>query len=260
MTKRAIDRVAHAALVALTTMIVSACVTNESSGYRNDPEDDAADQNYQLGARYYQQGSYELARDRLERALAMDDRLVDAHAVLALTFVQLGNDRLATQSFNRAIRLAPNNPDVRNSYAVYLCQQSRFDEAIVQFERAIGIIENEETYLMMTNAAVCIAKKPDLQIAEQYLRDALTIRPSHGEALIQMAALQHRNDDNLRARAFMERFLSANPTSASVLYLAVQIETKNQDDRAATDYTNQLIREFPESPEARLLLQQGQGR
>ncbi len=259
MTNRAIDRAIQSALVLLTLMM-SACVSTESSGYRNDPEADAADQNYQLGARYYQQGSYELARDRLERALAIDDRMVDAHSVLALTFVQLGNDRLATESFNRAIRLAPNSPDVRNSYAVYLCQQERFEEAMVQFERAIGILENEETYLMMTNAAVCIAKTPDLQKAEEYLRDALTVKPSHGEALIQMAALQHRNDDNLRARAFMERFLAANPSSASVLYLAVQIETSNRDDRAATDYTNQLIREFPESPEARLLLQQAQGR
>lgn len=260
MTNRAIDRLVKSGLVLLTLMMLSACVSTAMSGYRNDPEADAADQNYQLGARYYQQGSYALARDRLERALAIDARMVDAHSVLALTLVQLGNARLATESFNRAIRLAPNNPDVRNSYAVYLCQQSRFDEAIDQFERAIGSVENEKTYLMMTNAAVCIAKKPDLEIAEQYLRDALTVKPSHGEALIQMAALQHRNDDNLRARAFMERFLAANPSSATVLYLAVQIDTQNHDERAATDYTNQLLREFPESPEARLLLQQGQGR
>ena len=187
---RAIDRLAKSALALLAMTILSACVSTDSNVYRNDPESDAANQNYQLvGARYY--------------------------------------------------------------------QQSRFDEAIVQFERAIGIVENESTYLMMTNAAVCIAKKPDLQVAEQYLRDALTVKPSHGEALIQMASLQHRNDDNLRARAFMERFLATNPSSATVLYLAVQIETQNQDDRAATDYENQLIREFPE---ARVLLQQGQSR
>ena len=41
-----------------------------------------------------------------------------------------------------------------------------------------------------------------------------------------------------------------------MLYLAVDIETTCNDDRAATDYTNQLLREFPESMEARLLLQQ----
>lgn len=225
---------------------------------RTTPREDAADQNYQLGARYFNIGNYELARDRLERAIEFDSRLVDAHNLLALTMVQLGNDRLAIESFNTAVRLAPNNPNVRNAYAVYLCQKEEYDEAIVQFERAIGIIENEETYLPMTNAGVCVSKKPDLELAEKYFRDALTVRPTHGEALIQMAALQHRNENSFRARAFLERYLSANPPSPSVLYLAVQIETNDGDDRAATDYTNQLIREFPESAEARLLLQQGE--
>ena len=242
----------------LCLAILSGCVSEGSSARRTTISEDAADQNYQLGARYYRNGNYELARDRLERAIEFDSRLVDAHNLLALTLVQLGQDRLATESFNRAIRLAPNNPDVRNAYAIFLCQKEEYDEAVVQFERAIGIIENEETYLMMTNAGVCASKKPDPVMAEKYFRDALRVRPTHPEALIQMAALQYNNGDNLRARAFLERHLSANPPSAAVLYLAVQIETKDGDHRAATDYTNQLIRDFPESAEARILLRQGE--
>lgn len=247
-----------AGVLLLCLAFLAGCVTDGPTIQRTTPSEDAADQNYQLGARYFNSGNYELARDRLERAIGFDSRMVDAHNLLALTLVQLGNDRLAIESFNRAVRLAPNNPNVRNAYAVYLCQKENYDEAIVQFERAIGIIENEETFLMMTNAGVCVSKKPDLELAEKYFRDALTVRPTHAEALIQMAALQHRKNDSFRARAFLERYLSANTTSPAVLYLAVQIETDDGDDRAATDYTNQLIREFPESAEARLLLQQGE--
>jgi Tfp pilus assembly protein PilF len=55
----------------------------------------------------------------------------------------------------------------------------------------------------------------------------------------------------------LQRYLAANPASAPVLYLAVQIETVLGDDRAATDYMNRLLRDFPESAEARLMLQQG---
>lgn len=241
----------------LSCALLAACVPTGPTT-RIVQSDDAADQNYQLGARYYRNGNYDLARDRLERAISIDRRMAHAHSLLALTLVELGQDRLAVESFNRAVRLAPNNPDVRNAYAIYLCQKNNFDEAIVQFERAIGIIENEETYVMMTNAGVCISKKPDLDMAEKYLRDALSVRPTYGEALIQMAALQHRLDDNFRARAFLDRYLAENTPSAAVLYLAVQIETADSEDRAATDYTNQLIREFPESAEARLLLSQGQ--
>ena len=72
-----------------------------------------------------------------------------------------------------------------------------------------------------------------------------------------MAALKQQTGDCLTARAFLQRFLAANPSSAPVLYLAVEIETSCNDDRAATDYTNQLLRDFPQSMESRLLLQQG---
>jgi len=239
----------------LAALLVSAgCVSMEATG---ESSDEAADTNYQLGAQYYRNGSFELARARLERAVELDARNANAHSLLALTLVQLGNHRLANESFVRAVRIAPNNKDVRNTYAVYLCQQNQYDDALEQFDRAIGIRENDNAWVEMTNAGVCVAKKPDFSAAETYFRSALELRPTYGEALIQMAALKHRTDDNLTARAFLQRFLGTNPPSAPVLYLAVQIEIAYGDDRAATDYMNQLLRDFPESSEARLMLQQG---
>ncbi len=242
--------------MAAVTMLCASCVTSETRTTRAEPTEDAAQTNYQLGAQYFRNGSYELARDRLERAIELDPRHANSHSMLALTLVQLGNKRLATESFNRAVRLEPNNFDVRNAYAVFLCQEKRFDEAMGQFERAIRVRENDDSYIMLTNAGVCMAQKPDLPQAERYLRQALDIRPTYGEALIQLAALKNRTGDNLSARAFLQRYLAANPPSPPVLYLAVQVETGLGDDRAATDYMNRLLREFPDSAEANLLLQQ----
>jgi len=242
----------------MAALLASAgCVSTETTSRRGESSAEAADTNYQLGAQYYRNGSFELARARLERAVELDTRNANAHSLLALTLVQLGNHRLANESFSRAVRLAPNNKDVRNTYAVYLCQQNQYDDALEQFDRAIGIRENDNAWVEMTNAGVCVAEKPDLSAAERYFRSALELRPTYGEALIQMAALKHRTDDNLTARAFLQRFLGTNPPSAPVLYLAVQIEIAYGDDRAATDYMNQLLRDFPESAEARLMLQQG---
>jgi len=243
----------------LLLVTLAACVsTTQRTNVRSmEPTGDAGDINYQLGTEYYRKGNFELAKDRLERAIDQDPRNADAHSALALTFARLGNDRLATDSFEQATRLAPNSINVRNAYAVYLCQKNRYDDAVVQFDRAINIRENDDSYIMMTNAGVCIAQKPDLALAEKYFRDALAVRPSYGEALIQLAALKHRTDDNLSARAFIQRYLATNPPSSGVLYLAVQIETSLNGERAATDYMNQLLRDFPESAEARLMLQQG---
>lgn len=240
--------------------MAAGCVstTQSTNARKMEPTGDAGDINYQLGTEYYRKGSFELARDRLERAIEQEPRNADAHSALAMTFVQLGNNRLATESFNRATRLAPDSINVRNAFAVYLCQQGQYEDAQEQFDRAIDIRENDSAYVMMTNAGVCIAKKPDMALAEKYFRDALAIRPSYGEALIQLAALKHRIDDNLGARAFLQRYLATNAASSGVLYLAVQVETQLGDDRASSDYMDQLLRDFPESAEARLMLQQGQ--
>lgn len=237
---------------------VAGCVSSESVSRAPEPSDDAADTNYQLGAQYFRNGTYELARDRLERAIELDSRKAAYYSLLALTYVELDNPRLANDAFDRAVRLEPNSKDVRNAYAIYLCQGQKFDEAKEQFDRAIGIRENDTSWVEMTNAGVCMVQKPDLELAEQYYRSALTRRPTYGEALIQMADLKQRTGDCLTARAFLQRYLAANPSSAPVLYLAVEIETACNDDRAATDYTNQLLRDFPQSAESRRILQQGE--
>ena len=246
----------RAKLLVVTAIIsiLSGCVSSTTQNRSYDVSDDAAEQNYQLGAQYFRNGSYDLARDRLQRAIEYDPKMARAHSMLALTYVQLGNTRLAIESFDQAIRYGPNNQDVRNTYAVFLCRQGDFDEARKQFDRAINIRENDNPEVMMSNAGVCMAKKPDLELAEQYFRQAIARRPSYGEALIQLAALKHRTNDNLTARAFMQRYLAVNEATAAVLYLAIQIENQLGMDREATDYMNQLLRDFPDSPEARQTL------
>ena len=245
---------ANILIVTAIAAVLSGCVSSTSEVSRQSGTDDAGEQNYQLGAQYFRNGNYDLARDRLERAIDFEPRMAKAYSMLALTHVQLGNKRLATETFDRAVRLEPRDPDVRNAYAVYLCGQRQFEEARDQFDQAIAVRDNENPEVMMTNAGVCMVNKPDLELAENYFRQAIELRPSYAEALIQLAALKHRTGDDLTARAFMQRYLAGTAATPAVLDLAIQIEKKLGDDRAATDYVNQLLRDFPESAEARRTL------
>jgi type IV pilus assembly protein PilF len=180
--------------------------------------------------------------------------MANAHYTIALTYEQLQNSRLAEEHYREAVRVGPNNYDARNAYAVFLCRQEKFDEAVKQIDRALKIKEYDTRYVMLTNAGACMTRKPDYEKADEYFRAALTERPTHGEALVQMAAMKFKTEDYLSARAFLQRYLSTNKSSPDVLFLGIQIEEALQDDRASTDYTNQLLREFPASPEARLAL------
>jgi type IV pilus assembly protein PilF len=238
--------------------MMTACVSTSSGpAERTENTAEAAKQYYSLGARYYRNGQYELARERLSHALSFDPKLAIAHSVLALTYQALDNPRLAEEHFELAVRYEPRNIDVRNTYAVFLCQQRDFDKARTQFERIIKIPENDDSEVMLTNAGVCMAQKPDRVEAEKYFRRALTEKPGYGEALLQMALLKRQAGDQLSARAFLQRYLGSNPSSAAILYLAVQIEKDIGNARASTDYTNQLLSDYPASAEARRLLETG---
>jgi type IV pilus assembly protein PilF len=239
-------------------LILASCISTTSGPPKPEPDNDAAAaQYYQLGARYYKAGNYDLARDRLERALEFDPKMAIAHSVLALTYQELDVPRLAKQHFEQAVRYEPRNIAVTNTYAVFLCQQREFDEARKQFERAIKIPENDDPELMMTNAGVCSVQEPNLVEAEKYFRRALEEKPNYAEALLQMALLKRQTGDSMLARAFLQRYLASNTPSAAILYLAVQIENDNGDKRASTSYSDQLLRDFPSSAEARSLMEAG---
>jgi len=244
---------------AVCFLLMTGCVSSTTGSItepvRND--EDAAELNYQLGARYYQQGSYELARDRLLGAIEIDPRMAVAHTTLALTYEALENIRLATESYEKAIRVAPRDFSVLNTYAVFLCRQKDFSEAQKRFDKAIEHPENDDAEVTMTNAGVCMVQKPDVAAAERYFRMAVDRKPNHSEALLQLCLMKYQGKDYLGARAFLQRYLSVTVTSAEILYLASRIEDMLGNDRGRVEYEDQLIREFPTSPEARRVLGAG---
>lgn len=248
-------------LAALASCLVLAgCVTTTTVSRGAQPDADSGDAAkllYQLGARYYRNGNYELARDRLVESIAREPKNAVAHYTLALTYEKLENLRLATESYEYAVRIAPRDYNVQNAYAVFLCNQNEFDEARKHFDRAINFSNNDTSYITMTNAGVCMTQKPDIAAAESYFRDALDRKSNYGEALIQLSLLKHSSGDNLNARAFLQRYLATNIPSASVLHLGASIERALGDETARTGYSNRILREFPNSPEARRILDSG---
>jgi len=240
------------------SILLTGCVTTTVTA--SDPEandENAAALNYQLGAQYLRNGNYERARDRLLLSIELDPRNAVAHYTLALVYENLDNLRLATESYEQAIRIAPRDYNVQNAYAVFLCKQQQFDDARQHFDRAIRVPENDTSQITMTNAGVCMKQKPDLEAAEAYFRAALTRKPDYGEALLQLSVLKFETEDYLAARAFLQRYLSANIPTATVLYLGVRIEEELGDERARTEYSNQILRDFPRSSEARKILESG---
>lgn len=246
----------HILAAAVFCLILTACVST-TTGRTTPPANtaDAAELNYELGARYLRNGRYKIARDRLMLSLELDPKRAIAWSTLALAYEHLGILRLAEQSHNHAVRAEPRNFNVRDAYATYLCRQNRFDDAGKHFERAIRATENDNAEITLTNAGVCMAQRPDYGKAEAFFRQALERRSNHPEALLQLSLLKHETGDDLIARAFLQRYLSVIDATPPVLFLGVKIEEELGDDRARASYVNQLLRDFPKSAEARRVLE-----
>lgn len=241
-------------LIGILACLLAGCVSSTTGSPKPVADtEDAATANFQLGVRYFQNGNYDLARNRLELSLKLDPKRAVVWSTLGATYEMLNNLRLAEEAHDNAIRLAPKDFDVQNAYAVFLCRQKRYDDAELQLDRSIRAATNDNPEVMMTNAGVCMMQKPDYAKAEEFFRQALERRPTHAEALLQMAVLKHATGDDLAARAFLQRYRSTKKDSAGVLYLCALIEDKLGDDRARAACETKLMSDFPKSAEAQKL-------
>jgi len=163
------------------------------------------------------------------------------------------------RNYQRAVTLAPEDPDALNSLAVFLCKnESERDEALKLFNRALSIPLSEafsNKAMLYTNAGVCM-KGFNLERSENYLREALAADPQFSDALLQVADVAYQRGNYLQSRAFLERHMAVAAPSPGALWLGVRIEKSMGDFKASDDFGNQLRKEFPESVETRLLLEQ----
>jgi Tfp pilus assembly protein PilF len=80
------------------------------------------------------------AKEAAQRAVELDDNLAEAHYALAVVKTYTDWDwEGAEDSYRRSIDLNPNFADVRAYYAIYLMIMGRFDEAMIQMERALEL-------------------------------------------------------------------------------------------------------------------------
>jgi len=213
----------------------------------------AARVNLQLGAGYMRSGHYDVALDKLKKALSYDETLAEAHNAIGLLYEQTGENKLAEQHYRRALALdAEFIPAILN-YGLFLCGNGRPEEGEQRFLQAAGnpkLAEPDRAYIA---AGTCARMQGDAERAQTHLQAALALNPTAQRALWQLAELNHEEGNDLEARAFLARYHDVAGYSPASLWLGVGIETAigNQQQRLA--YADLLQARFADSAEARRL-------
>ncbi len=206
-----------------------------------------------LGAVYFQQNKLEVALDEFMMAIQADPGYAQAYNGLGLVRAALGEDEQAEANFKKAIQLQPNSSEAHNNYGNFLCNKKRYDESILQFMDAVKNPLYSTPHLAYANAGICSARKKDMPAAETYLNKALQLNPLTHSAAYQLADIQYARGDAKAAQKTLQNALVASP-GPEVLWLGIRIARAlgNKDDEAS--YALQLRRQYPDSPQTRLLL------
>ncbi|MCC7256797.1 MAG: type IV pilus biogenesis/stability protein PilW [Gammaproteobacteria bacterium] len=248
----------RAAGMVAALLALAGCVSSSSRPAAPASKEEAAQYNMQLGVSYLRQGELKTAQAKLEKAIADDPSLVEAHTALGLVLERLGDLAGAEKSYRRAVSLDSASPDALNALGAFLCMQRQEPvEALRLFDKALAVPLSKadaNRAMINANAGTC-ARRVDMARAEAYLRAALAVDPNYRAALLQLADVTFTRGNALQSRAFLERYLAAAPATPDALWLGVRVEQALGETGAAERYATRLRRDFPTAEQTRLLLE-----
>lgn len=199
-----------------------------------------------LAQEYIRSGQYEIALDRLQRAVKLDPNSADAYTMLGLLYESINRPEQAEGNYSKAAKLAPDKGDILNNYGAWLCRSGHPLESDVYFRKALGDPFYKTPTVALGNASTCAIKAGKPELAEGYNRQVLALDATNAGALQDMATILYQRGDYLHARGFIERLIEAGQTTPEMLDLAAQIEDKLGDAAAARKYRNRIATEFPQ--------------
>ena len=211
----------------------------------------------ELGSLYYTNGNLAVALEELNTAVKADSNYAPAHGMFGLVYMELKENERAAASFERALRIAPNDADINHNYGWFLCHTGREETSIKYFLHALRNPLYRTPWRSYSAAGSCMLKMNQPKDAEAFFERALKAEPDEPVSLLQLGQIRYRQGNIGEARKLVARHNKLVEPSAQSLWLALRIERKLGERIAEQSFANQLRRRFPESTEYRAL-QRGQ--
>jgi len=210
----------------------------------------------ELAAAYYQAGNMAVALEETRIALEADPESVQALSVRGLVHARLKENAKAEDDFQRALKIAPKNPDVNNNYGWFLCDIGQPRQSIQYFLNALKDPLYETPEVAYANAGSCAMKAGDLDGAQNYLLEALRLSRNPAPATrYKLAELFYQRGNLDEAKVYLGEAIKAmEPPSAEALWLAVRLERKLGNKAGEGNYASQLRGRYPTSKEYQAFL------
>lgn len=233
----------------LLVLNAAGCVTESDRPQPWEPEK-RAEIRVDLAWSYMKREQFDVAETELKAALKLDPDHSGANYAMGILSWRLQQLDNAERYLRKAVSSDRTNLEARRELGSFLCGRDRRQDGLRELDRVIQDPLDPQPELTRARAGACLMET-DRARAEQYFRQALDRDPSLGSALLPMVTIRYDDGDYLGARAFLERYLGANPETPRSLWYGVQIERALGASDAADRYARRLRTRFPRSDEAR---------
>lgn len=203
----------------------------------------------ELASGYFEQGQTTVALDEIKQSLAADPTYGAAYVLRGLAYMRLNNNRLAEESFQRALQINPRDPDALHNYGWYSCQLGRHREAVELFVRALAspVYAGQAKTLMAKG--ICQVRMGQLAEAEGSFARSYEIDAGNPITGYNLAALLYRRGDDSRAQFYIRRLNNSDLANAETLWLGIKVERRLRNSQAMEQLAQQLGRRYPQSRE-----------
>lgn len=221
-----------------------------------------------LGAAYQALGreedslaAYQRARElnpdneTVQRLLkAAEESVGFKHYQQAVEYQQQGETELAAAEFEKALEIAPENPDILAAYGVSLQNGGKLDDAIHHYQKAIALKDGDATFHYYLGTA--FHQKNMLDRARQQYEKALALNPEMAEAADAITLLAEQEAGNKlqeavtafnskrypQALSLINQTLGANPDNAMAhYYKGLILNAQNRKAEAVDSYRQAVL-------------------
>ncbi|MEO8627574.1 MAG: tetratricopeptide repeat protein [Betaproteobacteria bacterium] len=212
-------------------------------------EPDHVDALHLVGVVLHQLGKSGLAIDYIERAIALQPHAADPHYNLGLAHQALNQFELASARFRDALHLDPNaNTSAHYHLANALAEQSKFDEAVVCYLRAVELEPNNTSAWINHGRALISLGRIDEAVA--CYRQALQTAPDSAQTHDRLGVLLMRRGESAEAEQAFRAAIKLNPELADAHHHLGVLLIERQRETEALRFLEEAVRLKPTDAEA----------
>ena len=245
-------------VIFLSVFFISGCVSSETTTTLNNPggqkmafdPEGASDTRVKLALLYLENQQMQAAKENLDTALTYQPNSPKVHRIFAYYYEKVGENEKAETFYKKALSLDAESGDTYHNYATFLCGQGRYEEAEDAFLTAIKSPNYTRVARSYANAAICAEKANKLDKAIYYYGYALSHSPSNNEINLALAKLNINAKNYKDAVTNLFNFQKSSAATAESLWQWIRLSYATDKEASLSRYSEQLLQQFPNSPQA----------